>query len=75
MSNTDKVLTHVERALNELRPYFIDEAELTFIMRVPGAVRVEMVVSNDDLGKVREVLTRALDRVQHPEATTEVEAK
>ena len=46
----------VVHALNELRPLFIDQAELTFIMRVPGMDDSEIVISNDEPAELVKVI-------------------
>lgn len=43
-------------ALNALAPLFVPEAQLTFIMRVPGAPDSHMIISNDDLGELAQIL-------------------
>ncbi len=47
----------VELALNALRPVFVPEAELTFIMRIPGKRNSHMIISNDDLVALSELLS------------------
>lgn len=54
----DEVCELIIEKLNELRPAFIPEAELTFIMRVPGDPNCYMIVTNDDLRALNELLTK-----------------
>lgn len=56
MNDLEYTREKVEKALNNLRSCFIDEAELTFIMRVPGKPEVYMIVSNDKLDELLELL-------------------
>ena len=48
----------VARTLNELRPLFVDDAELSFIMRRPGDPDSSMIVSNDNLMDLSEMLAK-----------------
>lgn len=52
----------VTAALNDLQPLFIDKAELTFIMRLPNDGNADMVVTNDNLVKLRDVIDRSIQR-------------
>lgn len=58
MDNLEYTRKKVEEALNNLRSCFIDEAELTFIMRVPGKPETYMIVSNDKLDELSELLKK-----------------
>lgn len=48
----------VMQALSRLQELFIDEAELTFIMRVPDEDDVYMLITNDDLAELIVLLQR-----------------
>lgn len=48
----------VEAALNELASNFVPEAQLTFIMRVPGEPDAHMILSNDNLDELGDLLKR-----------------
>lgn len=48
----------VESMLNDLSTYFIPNAELTFIMRIPGESDSHLIVSNDNLDEVGELLKK-----------------
>ena len=52
----DEAAAEVQYYLNELRPVFIHEAQLTFIMRVPGQPETHMIISNDNMGELSELL-------------------
>ncbi|MCK5611076.1 hypothetical protein KAR91_54890 [Candidatus Pacearchaeota archaeon] len=56
----DKVLVgmKVGKALNKLSEFFVPEAELTFIMRVPGVPDTQMIISNDNLKELSEILAK-----------------
>ena len=54
-----EVHSEVQAMLNSLRPLFIDDAELTFIMRVPGKPAVFMVITNDNLSELAKLLEGA----------------
>ena len=58
----EQVHQEIEAALNKLRPLFIEEAELTFVMRVPGHPQAFMVISNDDLDEVEATIKRSRTR-------------
>lgn len=47
-SKAERVKAAVTQRLNELFPLFVDEARLTFIMRVPGSPDMHMIITNDD---------------------------
>jgi len=44
--------------LLEMEPLFVEDAELTFVMRVPGQDTAYMIVGNDDLGELAVLLDR-----------------
>lgn len=56
-SKIDLIHKKVEEALNDLRLNFIDEAELTFIMRVPGKPNAYIIISNDNLVELSRLLS------------------
>ncbi len=66
----DEAKEEVELALNALRPVFIPEAQLSFIMRVPGKSNSHMIISNDNLEELTEILAAEvgwrLDRSERP---------
>ncbi len=62
MSNEMKraaVKDEIEASLNALSDLFASEAQLSFIMRVPGDDDAYMVVSNDNLREVADLLLRS----------------
>lgn len=48
----------IMQALSRLQELFIDEAELTFIMRVPDEADAYMLITNDDLAELIALLQR-----------------
>jgi hypothetical protein len=60
--NTHRAFNRVQDALNELGDEFVEGAQLTFIMRMPGNTEAEMVVTNDDLDEVIATLERSKNR-------------
>jgi len=58
----EEILKEIETTLNDLRPMFVDKAELTFIMRLPGNDNADMVVTDDDLSELRELIERSMMR-------------
>lgn len=56
--DTAQVGKQIEIALNELSEYFVPEAELTFIMRVPGEENTHMILSNDNLNELADLLKK-----------------
>ena len=52
----EDVKLEVELHLNELRRFFVEECELTFIMRHPHKAGCYMIITNDDPLKLAELL-------------------
>jgi hypothetical protein len=59
----EQVHDEINRALNDLRQLFKPECQLTFIMRIPGNDEGDMLISNDDLGKLEKLVQRCKGRV------------
>jgi len=58
MITLEEVHKVVEDTLNEIRPLFADDAELTFIMRVPSHEGSHMFISNDDPKELAKILEK-----------------
>lgn len=61
--NSTSIATEIEDVLNVLSGLFVQEAELTFIMRIPGDPESHMVMSNDNLKELGELLMDQSDVV------------
>jgi hypothetical protein len=60
--NLEEAQAEVEQALNDLRPIFTPDVELTFVMRHPAHPECHMVVSNDDLSELSALLARVVEK-------------
>lgn len=50
----------IEAVLADLQGLFVDGARLTFIMRLPGHIEADMVITCDDLSEIRELIDRRI---------------
>lgn len=58
----EEVHKEVEATLNDLRPLFVKEMQLTFIARFPKNDEADMVISNDDPQELRKLIDRTIER-------------
>lgn len=62
MKKSERAFLIVTDVLEKLSKIFVKEAKLSFIMRVPGNVEAEMLVTDDDLNELINLIERSKNR-------------